>query len=515
MANALTEVFALLGFEFDRKGLEDAESGVKGFLAGLTKHFDAFKKASGIAAGLFAGKEIAESVVQLAELDDEAAKTAQSLGLSVQAFRTYSLGARLAGGSSEGFRMGLNHLSATLAEAQTGSKDAAKELTALGLGGFKDIKTLDDALPLLFEHFADMPAGIIKTGAAIKLFGRSGAQMIPFLNEGADGLKELKERFADLAGVVTDADAKKSEELVDSVTNLGAAWIGFKREVLKALRGPLMAMIKWVTDSIVGLRKLEERTHFFRRALTSIAAVAGLFMLRATFSLLSSLVPKVTGYVLAFTRGITLAGAAAKAQAAFMLLGWFILANLVEDFVSFLQGKDSAIGDAIDGWFGEGSQEKVRAFFTSAWKEVSGFFKDLFSSSSKFDDDFKLLIETLVKDLITGPLQALKKALIIDPLESIKTSLGKLHLPGFGGMSGGAPSLPASDVSIPTSAVMGPGSPALAERGSTQVLAPVTVNQTLPAGTPMQTVNAAAKGAGQAASDRIRQASQALDYRRP
>ena len=38
------------------------------------------------------------------------------------------------------------------------------------------------------DAFKKMPDGAEKAGLAMKLFGKSGADLIPLLNEGADGL---------------------------------------------------------------------------------------------------------------------------------------------------------------------------------------------------------------------------------------------------------------------------------------------------------------------------------------
>lgn len=50
---------------------------------------------------------------------------------------------------------------------------------------------MSQILPDLAEKFAAMPNGVEKTALATKLFGRSGAELLPFLNKGREGIAAL------------------------------------------------------------------------------------------------------------------------------------------------------------------------------------------------------------------------------------------------------------------------------------------------------------------------------------
>src|SRR5204862_7584712 len=71
---------------------------------------------------------------------------------------------------------------------------AGTKLDKLGLG-LKDASgkalPLNDSLLKIAERFQSMANGPEKTALAMQLFGKSGAQLIPFLNKGADGIAEL------------------------------------------------------------------------------------------------------------------------------------------------------------------------------------------------------------------------------------------------------------------------------------------------------------------------------------
>ncbi|MFK5283958.1 hypothetical protein ACI3PL_30705, partial [Lacticaseibacillus paracasei] len=67
------------------------------------------------------------------------------------------------------------------------------------------LKTNDQILAQVFDKFAAMPDGIEKTALAVHIFGRSGATLIPLLNEGTQGLSAMSEEASRL-GLIVSAD---------------------------------------------------------------------------------------------------------------------------------------------------------------------------------------------------------------------------------------------------------------------------------------------------------------------
>ncbi|HZX07205.1 phage tail tape measure protein [Kribbella sp.] len=99
--------------------------------------------------------------------------------------------------------------SRNLVAAQGSTKKSADLVKLLGFN-FKDahgkLLPMADLLPRVADKFKSMPNGAEKTAAAIKLFGRSGTDMIPFLNKGSDGIKTL-EKQSDKLGTTLSGKA--------------------------------------------------------------------------------------------------------------------------------------------------------------------------------------------------------------------------------------------------------------------------------------------------------------------
>jgi hypothetical protein len=84
--------------------------------------------------------------------------------------------------------------SKVLAGAVAGSKAQQKAMDSLGVS-YKDAQgkalPMAQLIPLISDRFASMKDGPEKTALAMKLFGKQGAALLPFLNKGSAGLADL------------------------------------------------------------------------------------------------------------------------------------------------------------------------------------------------------------------------------------------------------------------------------------------------------------------------------------
>lgn len=73
------------------------------------------------------------------------------------------------------------------------------------------------------ELFSLLPDGANKTALAVKLFGRSGAELIPLLNQGKEGLAEFDKLASDLGLTLDKETGKAAEDFNDNLTKLKLA----------------------------------------------------------------------------------------------------------------------------------------------------------------------------------------------------------------------------------------------------------------------------------------------------
>ena len=163
--------------------------------------------AIGVASAVAFGAMIKKSIDSM----DAMSKMAQSAGVSVEALSSLGYAADLSGLSAEQLAMNLGRLTKGMADAVAGTGEAKRAFEALGMNA-NTMKSADEALLQIADKFAAMDNGAQKTALAIQLFGRSGMQMIPFLNQGRDGLSAMQAEASRL-GITLSTEASQAAEL--------------------------------------------------------------------------------------------------------------------------------------------------------------------------------------------------------------------------------------------------------------------------------------------------------------
>lgn len=180
--------------------------------------------------GLLSGLGVAVSVAGLTAMVKSAIDTgdaldemSQRVGVSVETLSVWKPAAEQSGVSGESFEKGLRKLSTTMLEAATGSEDAARGFAAIGVAVKNQDGTLratDQVLLDLAERFKAMPDGAEKTALAVQLFGKSGADLIPFLNQGRDGINELAAEMQALGVQMSSETAAQAGNFNDALDKL-------------------------------------------------------------------------------------------------------------------------------------------------------------------------------------------------------------------------------------------------------------------------------------------------------
>lgn len=211
------------------KGLKDAQGSINAFAA------SAAKGAAGIAVGFAAAATaLGVSIKHTLAEADKLGKLAQSVGVPVEQLSALKYAADLSGVSVESLGKALGRLSKNTLEAAQGAKGPVEAFRALGVS-FRDasggVKSVGDLLPQLADKFAAMKDGTAKTALAMQIFGRAGAELIPLLNGGSKGIKEMTDEAKQLGLVIDDKTAKSAEAFNDNLTRMGAIFTGIITKV--------------------------------------------------------------------------------------------------------------------------------------------------------------------------------------------------------------------------------------------------------------------------------------------
>ncbi|WP_454258615.1 phage tail protein [Pseudoxanthomonas mexicana] len=225
---------------------------IKRGLGGLT---DTARSVNGLLANIGVGVSLAglaAMVKSAIDTGDALDEMSQRVGVSVETLSVWKPAAEQSGVSGESFEKGLRKLSTTMLDAATGSQEAARNFAAVGVA-FKNqdgtLRGTDQVLLDLAERFKAMPDGAEKTALAVQLFGKAGAELIPFLNQGRDGINELSAEMQALGVQMSGETAAQAGEFNDALDKLKLASTSIGNQIIASLLPALNDMAGGMVES--------------------------------------------------------------------------------------------------------------------------------------------------------------------------------------------------------------------------------------------------------------------------
>lgn len=201
------------------------------------------------AAALFA---IAKSTANYGE---ELLKTSQKIGIEVSELSKLQHAANMADLGVDQLTAGLKFLSVNMAEAERKTGDGETLLRRIGVTATDSagkLRPIKDVLLEVAQGFRESNDGAGKAELAVKLFGKAGLDLIPFLNRGAAGIKELMEEAERLGVVMSEKDAQAADEFNDELKRLHAQLRGITFAIGKELIPVIKEMMKLFREVGVG-----------------------------------------------------------------------------------------------------------------------------------------------------------------------------------------------------------------------------------------------------------------------
>lgn len=240
-----------------------------------------FKKMLVAAGAFFVARAGVGMVKDVIDLGGKLNDTAQKVGLSAEALQEWGYAAAQNSSSLDEFSGAVVKLSKGLYSIKEGKGPVVDGFKKLGIS-MKDpavkAKNLDSILMLVADKFAKMPDGPKKTAAAMSIFGKTGASLIPTLNKGSTGLNELRMKARDLGAVIDGKSVGALDDLGDSVDDAEVALKGLRNRAIIALV-PLLQ--KTVTEFLAWTKankdviasKIQSFVEILIVALTTLAKV--------------------------------------------------------------------------------------------------------------------------------------------------------------------------------------------------------------------------------------------------
>jgi hypothetical protein len=261
---------------------------------------------------------VAGSASAVASVDDLSKRT----GVSTQTLQAYQFAAEQSGVSVETFGKGVQKLGINLGEAQTGNKGAIKSFADLGLS-VQELSRLspEAAFEAVAAAISQLPGPAQQAAAAVSLFGKSGAELVPVFAEGAGYLSEMRAEAERLGLVLSKDQVQGLATLDDSIGKVSATFKAFQARVTAELAPSLIAAAESAATFIAAL-DVQEVAKSAQAAIGGVVAVARaaadafLILFKATAPLASTIFPVIANTLGLIASNMTGAAVGAVAAAA-------------------------------------------------------------------------------------------------------------------------------------------------------------------------------------------------------
>ena len=216
-------------------------------------------------------------VVDLVRAGDQFDKMSKRTGVSVENLQRFKFAAEQSGSSIEVVEKGLKRSAKFLADADRGLATYTRQLDELGLS-VADFEGL--APDAAFEKFADAISGVedpMKRAAlAQEVFGRAGVELLPLMENGAAGIRELGDQMEATGNIISAEAAASAAEFNDKLNELKQVGLGAARDGLVKLLPVLTKVATWVGDDLIpAVRSLAENWRKFMPVLAGVGAALG------------------------------------------------------------------------------------------------------------------------------------------------------------------------------------------------------------------------------------------------
>ena len=184
---------------------------------------------------------------------DKLAKTADRVGLTVDALAQLRFAAGQSGVAARELDKGMEGFAKRLGEAKAGTGSLTsflKRASPALLKQLKGAKNSEEAFGLMADAMAKLQDPAKEAALANAAFGRSGVRMANLLRQGSGAVDVLRQEYATLAGP-QEAAARQSEKVVDAMGRVSAAMTGAKASIIQGISPALLRLSERATKFFV------------------------------------------------------------------------------------------------------------------------------------------------------------------------------------------------------------------------------------------------------------------------
>lgn len=255
-----------------KSAMDGLGSSVSGAMSQVTSSMSGMKNAIG-AAGIAIVGIFGSSTKAALDYEKSLLGLSRTTGMSIASASELAFAASQVGLNSESLTTNIGFLSRNLATLQKDADNSGNVFNRFGI----DVHDADgkllptgDVLGKIADKFKSMPDGMTKTSLAMNLFGRSGREMITFLNQGSEGLQKAGEKAKQLGLVFNDVSALKA--YVAAQRQWDATLKSLQIQIGNSVLPVLTAFAKAITSALQAFNQINPAIRQTIITVTSIGA---------------------------------------------------------------------------------------------------------------------------------------------------------------------------------------------------------------------------------------------------
>ena len=221
------------GFVAGCKQAQHASEEFAGHSEGISHRLEHIVEALGLAE---VGAKLAEFVHASIEANEAARHQAEILGISSQKYQELAYAAKLTNTSIDTVSSAMVKLSAGLGGIDVESGTAAQALSRLGLNATELARLpVDEKIDKIADAMKGIEGHDDKVNIARNLFGKSGAELLPLLEKGSEGIHTMSDEAIRLGVALSETDSAKVEAAGVAMKRVGSLVEGLGNTITVSL----------------------------------------------------------------------------------------------------------------------------------------------------------------------------------------------------------------------------------------------------------------------------------------
>lgn len=198
-------------------------------------------------AGLVTG--LASAAKSAIEFGDEMQKAAARTGVSASRFALLAQAAKLSDIEVTALSTAFKKMQVAISEAGSGGKSQIETLKALGIE-FTNLRQLqpEEQFELIADRISQLKDPADRVRASVELFGKAGADLLPFFEDGAKGIRAAREEVEKLGGALSDEEIQKLADADQAIKELSLTTRGWAASLTAEVIPAVLEFVRGIKE---------------------------------------------------------------------------------------------------------------------------------------------------------------------------------------------------------------------------------------------------------------------------